>query len=222
MSNSFFNLPLRGVSGQLVLINILFFIGSYVLLGQPGYNPFTGDYEHLGRMYLASFLPGSQYFEPFQIATHMFMHAGLMHLLFNMLGIYWFGTMVEMVWGHQRFLFYYLICGLGAWAIHTGILWWELTQAGQDPTTYNGSMLGASGAVFGILVAFALSFPNMEIRLLFPPIAMKAKYFVPLIAVAELFFGVSSTATGIAHFAHLGGALTGLLLIGYWTRFRFR
>ncbi len=222
MSNSFFNMPFRGVSGQLIIINVVVFIGSYLLLGEPLFNPLTGDYDSLGRGALASYLPGSPHFEPFQIATHMFMHGNLPHLLFNMLGIYWFGTMVEMVWGPQRFLFYYLTCGLGAWAMHVGIQWWELERIGIDPTTFNGSVWGASGAVFGIMVAFALHFPNMEIRLMFPPIAMKAKYFVPIMAGAELVFGISGTATGIAHYAHLGGALTGLLLIGYWTKFRFK
>ncbi len=222
MSNSFFNLPFRGVAGQLILINVVVFIGSYLILGEGVWNDETYDYDVMGRMYLASFLPFSPHFEPFQIATHMFMHGGPMHILFNMLGIYWFGSMVEMVWGPQRFLFYYLSCGLGAWVAHTGIQWWELQQMGIDPTTWNGAMLGASGAVFGIMVAFALHFPNVEIRLLFPPIALKAKYFVPIMAAAELFFGIGGVSTGIAHFAHLGGALTGFLLIGYWTRFRFK
>ncbi|MFN0213335.1 MAG: rhomboid family intramembrane serine protease [Saprospiraceae bacterium] len=222
MSNSFFNIPFRGVAGQLILINIVVYIGTYLLLGDGTFNRDAYDYESLGRMALASFLPGSTHFEPYQIATHMFMHGGLMHLLFNMLGIYWFGSMVEMVWGPQRFLFYYLSCGLGAWAMHVGIQWWELENMGIDPTTFNGAMLGASGAVFGIMVAFALHFPNMEIRLLFPPIAMRAKYFVPIMAAAELVFGISGTATGIAHYAHLGGAITGFLLIGYWTKFRFK
>ncbi len=222
MSNSFFNMPFRGVSGQLILINVVVFIGSYLLLGQEVFNYETGDYDQMGRMYLASFMPGSPHFEPFQIATHMFMHGSLMHLLFNMLGLYWFGTMVEMVWGPQRFLFYYLACGLGAWAMHIGVQYWELERMGINPTTFNGAMLGASGAVFGVMVAFAIHFPEMEIRLLFPPIAMRAKFFVPLMAAAELVFGISGTATGIAHYAHLGGALTGFLLIAYWTKFKFK
>lgn len=222
MSNSFFNMPFRGVSGQLIIINVVVFFGTLLLLGEPVINPETGEYESLGRMALASFLPGSANFQPFQIATHMFMHGNLPHLLFNMLGIYWFGTMVEMVWGPQRYLFYYFACGLGAWAMHVGIQWWELEQAGFNPTDFNGAMLGASGAVFGIMVAFALHFPNMEIRLMFPPIAMRAKYFVPIMAGAELVFGISGTATGIAHYAHLGGALAGFLLIGFWTKFRFK
>jgi membrane associated rhomboid family serine protease len=156
----------------------------------------------------------------YRFLTSGFIHADMQHLLFNMLGIYWFGTMVEMVWKPQRFLFYYFACGLGAWVAHTGIQWWELDKMGIDPTTWNGSMLGASGAVFGIMVAFAMNFPDMEIRLLFPPIAMKAKYFVPLIAVAELMFGIGGVSTGIAHYAHLGGALTGFLLIMFWTKFK--
>ena len=218
MSNSFLNMPFRGVSGQLIIINVVVFIGTYLLLGEPVYNLETGEYDSLGRMALASFMPGSPNFEPFQIATHMFMHGNLMHLLFNMLGIYWFGTMVEMVWGPQRFLFYYLTCGLGAWAMHVGIQWWEL----GGMINPNAAVLGASGAVFGIMVAFAIHFPNMEIRLMFPPIAMRAKFFVPLMAAAELIFGVSGSATGIAHYAHLGGALTGFLFIGFWTKFRFK
>jgi len=209
----------RGVAGQLILINIVVYFGSYLLLGQDQFNYETFDYDVMGRMALASFLPGSPHFEPFQIATHMFMHGSLMHLLFNMLGIYWFGTMVEMVWKPQRFLFYYFACGLGAWALHVGIQWWELEKMGIDPGTWNGSMLGASGAVFGIMVAFAMNFPDMEIRLLFPPIAMKAKYFVPIMAAAELFFGIGGVSTGVAHFAHLGGAITGFLLIMYWNKF---
>ena len=220
MSNSFFNLHFRGVSGQLIMINIVVFLGSYLLLGQDVFNYETYDYEVMGRMYLASFLPGSSHFEPFQIATHMFMHGGFMHLLFNMLGIYWFGSMVEMVWGPQRFLFYYLSCGIGAWAIHMGVQYWELQQMGIDPATWNGAMLGASGAVFGIMVAFAVNFPNLEIRMLFPPIALKAKYFVPIMAIAELFFGIGGISTGIAHFAHLGGAITGFILIAYWKAFK--
>jgi membrane associated rhomboid family serine protease len=148
----------------------------------------------------------------------MFMHGSLPHLLFNMLSIYWFGTMMEMVWGPKRFLFFYLFCGIGAYITQNAVQWWELSAAGIDPTTWNGSSLGASGAVFGILVAFAMTFPNQEIRLLFPPVAMRAKYFVPVMAVLELVYGVSGYQTGIAHFAHLGGAVFGLLLILFWNR----
>ena len=211
------NVPFQGVVKHLIIINVLMFIGTYVLLGEEVFDYERFDYTTLGRMQLAAFLPGSQHFEPFQIFTHMFMHGDIGHLLFNMLSVYWFGTMVEMVWGPKRFLFYYLFCGVGAYILQNGIQWWELSSEGFEPTLWNGCSLGASGAVFGILVAFALNFPNQEIRLLFPPIAMRAKFFVPIIAALELVYGVSGFQTGIAHFAHLGGALFGYLLILFWS-----
>lgn len=216
------NTPFQGVVKHLIIINVLMFIGTHVLLGQEVFDYERFDYITLGRMQLAAFLPGSAHFEPFQIFTHMFMHGDIGHLLFNMLSIYWFGTMVEMIWGPKRFLFFYLFCGVGAYILQNGVQWWELSKEGFDPTMWNGCSLGASGAVFGILVAYALHFPNMEIRLLFPPIAMRAKYFVPIIAVLELVYGVSGIQSGIAHFAHLGGALFGYLLILYWSGGRIR
>jgi membrane associated rhomboid family serine protease len=214
----FSGIPLQGVVKHLIIINVLMFVGSYVVLGEEVFDTASMDYITLGRLQLAAFLPGSPHFQPFQIFTHMFMHGSIPHLLFNMLSIYWFGTMMEMVWGPKRFLFFYLFCGIGAYITQNAVQWWELSSAGIDPTTWNGSSLGASGAVFGILVAFAMTFPNQEIRLLFPPVAMRAKYFVPVIAVLELVYGVSGYQTGIAHFAHLGGAVFGLLLILYWHR----
>jgi membrane associated rhomboid family serine protease len=103
-----------------------------------------------------------------------------------------------------------------------GVQWWELEQMGVDPCMYNGAMLGASGAVFGVYVAFAYLFPNQVISLLFPPVSLKAKYFVVILAVIELFSGFSGRSTGIAHFAHLGGALAGFILIMVWYRGRLR
>jgi membrane associated rhomboid family serine protease len=139
-----------------------------------------------------------------------------------MLTLYFFGPMVEMVWGPRRFLFYYISCGLGALALHMGIEYWQLSEAGQSVIDYQGCMLGASGAIFGVLVAFAYLFPEQRLRMLFPPIEMKAKYYVPLIAGLELFYGVQGFASGVAHFAHLGGAVAGFLLIFYWGGFRWR
>jgi membrane associated rhomboid family serine protease len=212
--------PFTGVVRHLIIINVLMFIGTYAIMRPEVYDPSGEDYAVLGRLYLAGFMPGSPHFRPFQIATHMFMHGNLGHLFFNMLSLYFFGPMVEMVWGHKRFLFYYLICGLGAYALHMGVQWWELERMGVDPTTWNGAMLGASGAIFGILVAFAYLFPNQVISLIFPPISLKAKYFVPIMAVLELVYGVGGVSTNIAHFAHLGGALFGFVLIMYWYRFK--
>lgn len=213
--------PSLGIVLHLIIINALMYIGSFALLGQELWNPRTREIAELGRLKLAAFMPGSQYFEPYQIITHMFMHGNLMHLLFNMMALFFFGPAIEMVWGSRRFIFYYLFCGLGAYVIHLGVQWWELSAAGISPTDWDVPMLGASGAIFGVLVSFAWLFPNQIISLLFPPVSLKAKYFVPIIAVLELIYGVSGFSSGVAHFAHLGGALCGFLLIVIWYRRSF-
>lgn len=222
MSYFQFSQPFNGVVRHLIIINVLVFIGSYAILGSETWSYTDREYTNLGRLFLAVYLPGSEHFRPFQIVTHMFMHGDLGHLAFNMLSLFFFGPMVEMTWGHKRFLFYYLFCGFGALVLHLGIQWWELEQAGIDPRSWDGAMLGASGAIFGIFVAFAYLFPNQIIRLLFPPIAMKAKYFVLIMAALELFYGVRGYSTGVAHYAHLGGALFGFILIMIWYKGRFR
>ncbi len=213
-------MPLSGVVRHLIILNVLMFIGTYILLGSEQLDPDGSGYRDLGRLQLAAFLPGTQHFQPWQMITHMFMHGNIMHIAFNMLGLYFFGSMVEMIWGAKRFLFYYMFCGIGAWALHLGVQWWELKSMGMDPYMWNAPMLGASGAVFGLMVAFAFNFPEQEIRLMFPPVAMRAKYFVPIMAVLELIYGVQGFSTGIAHFAHLGGALFGFILILFWGKGR--
>lgn len=222
MSHFQFYQPFSGVVKHLIILNALMFFGSYAVLGGEAWNATTYEYTNLGRLILAVYMPGSENFRPFQIVTHMFMHGDLGHLAFNMFSLYIFGPMVEMAWGHKRFLFYYLFCGLGAFALHIGVQWWELEQAGYDPRTFNGAMLGASGAIFGIYVAFAYLYPNQIISLLIPPVSLKAKYFVLIMAGIELFYGFRGHSTGIAHFAHIGGALFGFGLLMYWYRFRFR
>lgn len=207
----------------MIIINVLMFVGTYVILGTESFPRLaSGEESGLGRLLLAAYMPGSVHFRPFQIATHMFMHGDLMHLLFNMFSLYIFGPMVEMVWGHKRFLLYYLFCGIGAYALHLGVQYWELEQAGIDPASWNVPMLGASGAIFGIYVAFAYLFPNQVISLLFPPISLKAKYFVAIMAGAALFSGIGGYSPGIAHFAHLGGAVFGFILIMIWYKGRFQ
>lgn len=204
--------PLTGVVRHLLIINVLVFIGaSVVLRDQAGM--------------LAMHWPASSFFQPYQIVTHMFMHAGFMHLLFNMFGLYMFGSALEYYWGPKKFLFYYLFSGFGALLVH--LLVWNLEVRSFDAVEYAmflsrpHSVLGASGAVFGLLMGFGYQFPNTRIMLLFPPIPMKAKYFVIVFAAIELFMGMSPTQTGVAHFAHLGGALSGLILLLYW-RYRGR
>jgi membrane associated rhomboid family serine protease len=222
MSYFQFYQPFTGVVRHLVIINVLAYIGSYVLLGPEHYNAVTGEMEDPGRLILAVFQPGSEYWHPYQIATHMFMHGSIGHILFNMLTLYFFGSTVEMVWGPQRFLTFYLLCGIGAWLMHMGVQYYELQSIGIDPASFQGCMLGASGAVFGVMTAFAYLFPNQIISLMFPPISLKAKYFVPIMAGLELVYGVSGYSQGIARFAHLGGALTGFIIIMIWYKGRFR
>lgn len=212
--------PFTGVVRHLIIINVLVFIATYVLLGPEHRDPETFMLTDLGRMQLAVFPVLSPHFQPYQILTHMFMHGNFPHLAFNMISLYFFGPMVEMVWGHRRFLFYYLFCGLGAWALQAGIELWSAQQPGFNPLFWEIPTVGASGAIFGIFVAFAVLFPNAELRLFFPPIPIKAKFFVPIMAGIELFSGIGGYNTGIAHFAHLGGALFGFILILIWYKGR--
>jgi len=156
-------------------------------------------------------------FAPWQLVSYGFLHGGLGHLFFNMFALYMFGRPAEQVWGPQRFLVYYFVCLVGA-----GVL--QLVVAAATGSVY--PTIGASGAVFGLLLAFGMMFPNSTIMLLIPPIPMKAKYFVIGYGLLTLYFGLSGTMSGVAHFAHLGGMLFGLGLILYWRhqdrRRRFR
>ena len=146
-------------------------------------------------------------FQPWQLVTYAFLHGGLLHLFLNMFALWMFGSLIEIDWGSRRFMFYYFACVIGA-----GLAQLAVTAGTQDiyPT------VGASGGVFGILLAFGLRYPNQYILLLIPPVPIKAKYFVLIYAAVELYFGISGTQAGVAHFAHLGGMFAGLLLILYW------
>ena len=197
-------------------------------------------------------------FHLWQPLTHMFMHGNFPHLLFNMFGLWMFGSLLEQMWGKQKFLFYYISAGLGAVIVQmiayhfsffsvidvltaNDFSYAEIIQTierGDYRTSwlnvvsmenisalyqsYNVSMVGASGALYGVLVAFAFLFPNTPLYLIFVPIPIKAKYFVPLLIVGDLFFGFSSYSVGpIAHFAHIGGAITGFLMMLYWKKNQF-
>ncbi len=200
---------------HLLIINVLMYFGTLFLMGEPAGNS-------LGRIQLAMFYPSSPFFQPFQIVTHMFMHGSVMHLFFNMFGIFMFGPPLENLWGPKRFLSYYLLSGFGALFLYLLVQYIELNYLGGSMDILRTPMLGASGALFGILAGYGLSFPESKIMLLIPPIPMKAKYFVMLYAGVELFLGLGRFNTGIAHFAHLGGALFGLLLILYWRKYGTR
>jgi len=146
-------------------------------------------------------------FEPWQLVTYAFLHGGLLHLGFNMFALYMFGGPIEQVFGGRRYTFYYFVCVVSA-AIA------QLAVSAMTGTVYPA--IGASGGVFGVLLAYAIYFPRNRIMLIFPPIPMPARVFVLVYAALELFFGVTGTQEGVAHFAHLGGLVGGFLLLQYW------
>lgn len=154
----------------------------------------------------------SQGFMPWQLITYSFLHGNIAHLVFNMLTLAMFGAQVEYVWGQRRYLTYYFVCVLGAAVCQLAVGWWMLSQGGDAYPT-----LGASGGIFGLLLAYGLMFPNQRVMLLFPPVPMKARTLVILYAVAELLLGLNGWQPGVAHFAHLGGMLFGWLLLRYWS-----
>ncbi len=187
----------------------------------------TGNfmYEKFALFYFESPL-----FKPYQLVSHMFMHGGFMHLLFNMYALVIFGIVLEQVWGSNKFFIYYMVTGLGAAALHSFVLFLEASsyqaaiEAGNIAAMHKLDILnmtptvGASGAVYGVLLAYGMLFPNNRLQLLFPPIALKAKWFVMIFAGIELFLGFSNTGGNVAHFAHLGGMIFGYFLIIYWKK----
>lgn len=201
---------ITGVVKHLLAINVLMYFGTTLLMGDPN------------RYILAMFFPTSSLFQPYQIVTHMFMHADIGHLFFNMFALFMFGPPLEQTFGPKRFLIFYLVTGFGALILFLFTQYLEIQYLGNDIAAIsklvNAPMLGASGAVFGLLAGFGTLFPNSIIQLLIPPIPLKAKYFVLIYAGIELFLGIGRFSTGIAHFAHLGGALFGFLLIMYWRK----
>lgn len=213
---------------HLLILNVLMYFGT-MLIGDPSpqtmnalVNEQTTNFSEWGRFRLALFFPTSDYFQPYQIVTHMFMHSDIGHLFFNMFAVFMFGPPLEEAWGPKRFLYYYLFTGFGAMALHMLVQYIEMSSGGVSPFMVNVPVLGASGAVFGILIGFGMLFPNSVVQLLIPPIPLKAKYFVLIYAGLELFLGLGNFNTGIAHFAHLGGALFGFLLILYWRKYGSR
>lgn len=153
-----------------------------------------------------AFSPGAS-FMPWQLLTYAFLHGGFNHLFFNMLALFMFGAPLEQTWGHKRFLTYYLVCVAGAGLCQLLMAWF--TQSGAP-------VVGASGGVFGLLLAYGMLFPNQRVMLLFPPIPMKARTFVIVFGAIELLLGATGWQPGVAHFAHLGGMLFGWLMIRYW------
>lgn len=161
---------------------------------------------------------GSPFFEWWQPITYMFLHGNFTHLFFNMFALYMFGRQIEIDLGTKRFLIYYFACGVGAALVQLGIAQIDIANL-SDPIAYLCTpTLGASGAIFGLLLAFGMLHPNVMIMLLIPPIPMKAKWFVLIYGLLELSFIILSPNDGVAHFAHLGGMFFGWLLLVLWSR----
>lgn len=158
-------------------------------------------------------------FNPFQFFTHMFMHANFIHLFVNMFSLWMFGSLLEKVLGSKRYLFYYISCGLGAALLQE--LVWQCIDMGvinQSHDSIYAITVGASGAVFGLLLAFGMIFPNMPLYIIPFPFPIKAKWVVIGYALLELYLGVSGNMSDVAHYAHLGGMLAGVFMILYWKR----
>jgi membrane associated rhomboid family serine protease len=151
--------------------------------------------------------PPGTLFQPWQLVTYAFLHDGFMHIFFNMFALFMFGAVLERYWGSGRFLTFYFVCILAAALTQLTVAVFENSQS---PT------LGASGGIFGLLLAFAVYFPHQRITLLFPPIPMPAWVFVTVYGLLELFLGVTGNQAGVAHFAHLGGMLGGAAMILIW------
>lgn len=198
-NNSFLSsIPI--VTKNILIINVIVFLACFV---------FSRANLQLVE-WLALFPANSGYFSPYQLITFMFTHIDLWHLFFNMFAVYMFGRVLEQYWGTKRYLIYYMVCGIGSGVIQ--LLVYSLTGS-------FGLTIGASGAVFGLLLAFGMLFPNVPLYLMFVPIPIKAKYFVIGYGLLELYLGFANhPGDRVAHFAHLGGMLFGIFMILYWKR----
>jgi membrane associated rhomboid family serine protease len=210
---------------NLIIINVLVFVAQNMFQSNKNF-----DFNNLFALHDVH----SVYFKPYQLITHMFMHGSITHIFFNMFALWMFGRLLENVWGPKRFLTFYVLCGLGAAVLHLAVLYFEmepvmqafrsLPPSEQTALEYapdflvNVPTVGASGAIFGCLAAFGYLFPNTMIYLYFF-IPLKAKWFVLIYAALELWLGIQNSAgDNVAHFAHLGGAVTGLILVFIWNK----
>ncbi len=232
---------------HIIIINVIFFITPQLL-------PSLG----LDSLFALHF-PENDKFGFWQFATHMFMHGGFSHILFNMYGLWAFGTPLEQIWGRNKFIFFYLSSGLGAGIIYSLVNYYQFnsvfdqligiglsatdiqnilttgsyndailqhvstTELSEFYATYHTPAVGASGAVYGILVAFGMAFPDAKLALIFLPVPIAAKYFIPIIILGDLFFGMTKYSIGnVAHFAHIGGAIIGFIIAWYWKKNQFK
>jgi membrane associated rhomboid family serine protease len=219
------NFGIPTVVKNLLIINVLFFAATY-------FSTSIDFYQLFGLHF-----PTAPNFKVWQFITYMFMHGGVNHIFFNMFALFMFGGKLENYWGPKRFLTYYMITGIGAAIVHFTVFYFftmpkaevEIeTLVANGIGTYdglwddflNGSIVvGASGAIFGILLAYGMLFPNTELMMMFFPVPIKAKYFVIGYGLLELFSGLSNNPNdNVGHFAHLGGMLFGFIMIKYWNK----
>ena len=209
------------VTKNLIIVNVIVFLAS--LLNE---NFMIGTF--------ALFYPTSVYFHWWQVVTHMFMHGGFWHIFFNMYTLYIFGLAVERTIGSRKFLLFYFICGFGAAALHLGVQWLQASSFMSQMASASSEVaasaaasyarlkmiptVGASGAIYGVLLGYAFLYPQNRMTLLFPPVTLSAKWMVLIFLGIELLTGVTGTVDGVAHFAHLGGALFGWLMMIWWRR----
>ena len=231
---------------HLIIINVIVFVAPQLL---------QLDFTNM----LALHFPKNEHFGFWQYVTHLFMHGSFAHILFNMYGLWAFGTPLEKMWGKKKFLFFYFSAGLGAAAIYTLVNYYQFNgiyelfinaglnnaevlnilksgstndarvinaisqeQFNKITSLYNTPAVGASGAVYGVLVAFGLYFKDAKLALIFFPVPIAAKYFIPVLILGDLLLGVTGSKTGIAHFAHIGGAIIGFLIAYYWKKNQFK
>lgn len=228
------NIHIPPVVKNLLIINVIFFAATFMFK--------TNDGSYYLVEKLSVFYFNSEYFKIWQPITYMFMHspANFAHIFFNMFALFMFGGVLETRWGSKRFLNFYFITGLGALALQWAVQAYEVYQItgsafpGMDVLyhmqhslsinqletlagIYQGPMLGASGAIFGLLVAFGMLYPNTEMYIMFIPIPIKAKYLIPVYIIFEFSLGVARVqGDSVAHYAHLGGALLGFILVKLW------
>ena len=192
------------VTKNLLAINIMMFVATWLLQSQIDLNKI-----------FALFYYKSEHFRPWQIITHMFMHGGPRHLLFNMMSLYFVGSRLEAQWGGKKYINFYLLAGLGSVLLHAIVQNYEVThnQIGIDSMS-----LGASGAIFGLLTAYGLYWPNTEFHI-YGIVPVKVKYIVVFSILGALFFGLTGQQQGVGHFAHLGGALIGFIIVKFWNKY---
>lgn len=221
---------------NLIIINVLVWVAQQMFAKQYHITEYISLYPIMPQQLHEILVFNNVYtdyekFRPYQIVTHMFAHGPIFHILFNMFGLWMFGRVLENVWGPKRFLLFYLVCGVGAAACHLAIQYFRCEQLlntiianPNDPRIASlvgaaSPAIGASGAIMGIFAAFAYLFPNTELYIMFIPVPVKAKWAVIGMAAIDLFGGVvNASGDNIAHFAHLGGAITGFILVFIWNK----